>query len=81
MTASGPALQANDDDANIAIHSFDQEEVEVIEWDRHFKDLPPPARNVAAMYEAFASSKTEKYPNFSHAVQRHRQIEEACKSA
>ena len=81
ITAAGPALQADDEETNITVHSFDQEEVEVIEWDRRFKDLPRPARNVAAMYEAFASLETETYPDFGHAVLRHRHIEEVYKSA
>ncbi len=80
ITAAGPALQANDDQTSITIHTFDQEELEVIEWDRRFKDLPGPARNVAAMYEAFANGETEKYPDFGHAVLRHRYIEEVYKS-
>ena len=75
ITAAGPALQANDDE------TFDQEELEVIGWDRRFDDLPGPARNVAAMYEAFANGETEKYPDFGHAVLRHSYIEEVCKSA
>lgn len=81
ITAPGPQLQANDEETNITIHSFDQKKVEVIEWDRRFKDLPPPAQNVAALYEAFASLETETYPDFSHAVLRHRHIEEGYKSA
>ncbi|KAF6228331.1 hypothetical protein HO133_008061 [Letharia lupina] len=81
ITATGPALQANDVETKLTLHTFDQEEVEVIEWDRHFKDPPRPARNVAAMYEAFANRETEKYPDCTHAVLRHRQIEEVFKSA
>ena len=48
----GSALQANDDGTDITIHTFEEEESE---WDRPFKDLPPPTRSVAAMYEAFAN--------------------------
>ena len=81
ITAAGPALQANDDETEIAVYEFDKEGFELVEWDRSFKDLPRPARNVAAMYEAFADPDTRKYPDFSHAVLRHRQIEEVFKSA
>ena len=81
ITAAGPALQANDDETTIAVHTFDQEDVEIIACDRCVKDLPEPARNVAAMYEAFATKETLKYPDFGHAVLRHRQIEEVIKCA
>ena len=81
ITAAGPALQANDDETSIAVHEFDKEGFELVEWDRSFKDLPRPARNVAAMYEAFADRGTRNYPDFSHAVLRHRHIEEVFKSA
>lgn len=81
ISAPGPALQASDDEADVTVHNFDQEELEVIEWDQHFKDLPRSARNVAAMYEAFANEETQKYPDFGHAVLRHRQIEEVFKTA
>lgn len=81
ITAAGPALQASDDETIIAVHTFEQEEIEVIEWDGCFKHLPPPARNVAAMYEAFAFQETKKYPDFGHAVLRHRHIAQVHKSA
>lgn len=81
ITADGPALQADDNDTNITVHTFDQEELEFIEWNRRFNDLPRAARNVAAIYEAFANRETEKYPDFSHAVLRHKHIEEVEKSA
>lgn len=86
ITAAGPALQVNDDGTNITVYTFDQEEIEVIEWDRTFKDLPQPARNVAAIYEAFALRDTKKlldgaYPDFGRAVWLHKQIEEVCKGA
>ena len=81
VTVASAALQASDDERSIAVHNFATDEVEVIEWERHFTDLPPPARNVAAMYEAFADGETGKYPDFEHAVLRHRQIDEVFKSS
>ena len=81
ITAAGPALQADDNDASITVHTFDQEELEIIEWDRRFTDLPRPAQNVAAMYEAFFNQQMEEYPDFGHAVLRHRLIEEVNKNA
>ena len=81
VTVASAALQASDDDWSIAVHNFATDEVEVIEWERQFTHLPPSARNVAAMYEAFADGEMGKYPDFEHAVLRHRQIDEVFKSS
>ena len=80
LTAASAGLQVNDDGKSIQIHNFETDEVETVEWETRFLELPPPARGVAAMYEAFAE-ETEKYPDFEHAVLRHRQIEELLKKA
>lgn len=80
MTAASASLQASDDEKSIQIHDFGTDEVETVEWESRFLELPSPARGVAAMYEAFAE-ETEKYPDFERAVLRHRQIEEMLKKA
>lgn len=81
MTAAGPALQASDNEGEIMVHNFETDEVEVVRWESQFGNLPAPARNVAAIYEAFANGETGIYANFEHAVLRHRQIEEILRSA
>ena len=80
MEAASAALQASDEGKSIQIHNFQTEEVETVEWESRFVELPSPARGVGAMYEAFAE-ETEKYPDFERAVLRHRQIEEMLKKA
>ena len=79
VTSASAGLQATDDEQSIAVHDFATDSVEEVEWDNNFRDLPPPARNVAAMYEAFADGETAKYPDFEHAVLRHKQIDEVWK--
>lgn len=81
LTASGAALQAMDEDSTITLHDFESDNVEAIQWDGNYHDLPAPARNVAAMYEAFADKRTQAYPNFDHAVLRRKQIGEVFKSS
>lgn len=81
VTGAGAALQASDDEIRIEIHDFESDKVEVVQWARAFQDLPGQARNIAAMYEAFASGHTTKYPDFEHAVLRHRQIDELFRSS
>lgn len=74
----GPALQANDADVKIQLHTFAKDEVEEVKWESPFPDLPGPARNVAALYEAFADARVDqkRYPDFEDAVVRLQQIED-----
>ena len=81
VTAAAVSMQASDDDQSIAVHNFEKDEIEVVKWDRPFGDLPGQARNVAALYEAFADGDNEKYPGFEHAVLRHAQLDEIFKSS
>ena len=80
MEAASTAMQVGDEGKSIQVHNFETDEVETVEWESKFVELPSPARSVAAMYEAFAD-ETEKYPDFDRAVLRHRQIEEILKNA
>lgn len=79
MEATSAAMQASDEGKSIQIHNFETDEVETVEWESRFVELPSPARSIGAMYEAFAE-KTEKYPDFERAVLIHRQIEEMLKA-
>ena len=68
-------------DGTIKVHHFESDSVEDMTYEGHFDHLPPIARDVAAMYEAFADKEHGVYPNFEHAVLRHKQIEEVFKSS
>lgn len=81
VTSTGAALQASGDEGKIQIHTFENDEIEAVQWERGFQDLPGMAQNVAAMYEAFASGNSAEYPDFEHAVRRHLQIDEFLKSS
>ena len=81
ITSAAGSMQASDDNRDIAIHNFEKDEVELVQWDCPFQDLPSRARNTAALYEAFADGDVEKYPSFEHAVLRHAQIDEIFKSS
>ena len=74
----GPALQANDANVKIQLHTFAKDDVEEVKWEPPFPDLPGPARNVAALYEAFADARADqkRYPDFEDAVVRLQQIED-----
>ena len=81
VTSAATAMQASDDERNIAVHDFETDQVEMVRWDKPFQDLPPRARNVAALYEAFADGGAKEYPDFEHAVLRHTQIDEIFRSS
>jgi len=79
LTAKGSQLQAIDDEVNIVVDDFEKDDLEVVPWERRFRELPGPARNVAAMYEGFAGGD-QRVPDFGHAVMRHRMIDEVFRS-
>ena len=81
VTSAGTSLQMNDDEIVIIVDDFEKKDSEVVQWKRRFAELPTPARNVAAMYEAFADGETDKYPGFEHAVFRHKMIAEIYRSS
>lgn len=83
VQGSGPARQANDANVKIQLHTFAKDEVEEVKWESPFPDLPGPARNVAALYEAFASARVDqkRFPDFEDAVVRLQQIDDLYASS
>ncbi|KXX82735.1 Galactose/lactose metabolism regulatory protein GAL80 [Madurella mycetomatis] len=65
----------------IEIHDFETDTVDKVEWDWEDwqKQLPIPARNIGAIYEAFVEAKEKgtqpDYVTFDEAVRRHEQLE------
>ncbi|KAM7194678.1 hypothetical protein V8F20_007870 [Naviculisporaceae sp. PSN 640] len=60
----------------IKVHDFESNQVEDIEWGWQDwqEELPMPARNIGAMYEAWLEGKN--FPTFEDAAVRHEQLEE-----
>lgn len=81
LTSTAGSIQANDADAQIDLHDFGKDTVETVQVERRYVDLPIPARNVAAMYEAFANKEKESYPDFQHALMRHGMVAEIFRSS
>ena len=81
VTNSGPTLQVSDADVKIQVYGFASDEVEDVSWENPFAHLPMQARNVASLYEAFASGGQVPYPGFGDAVLRHKQLEAVFKSS
>lgn len=74
ISQDGPAIQALSQPGVIEIHDFATDKVETVEWSWHDwqQELPPSAKNIGALYEAFADGRD--YPTFQDAVERHEQI-------
>ncbi|KAI0158801.1 hypothetical protein BJ166DRAFT_528487 [Pestalotiopsis sp. NC0098] len=72
----GPALNAGGDGATIEVHDFASYEVQAVDWKYAdaYAGLPTPARNIGALYDAFASGDEAAYPDFERAMVRHRQL-------
>ena len=81
LTAAAVAMQASDDGISIAVHDFGKDEVENVPWIRPFENLPGRARNVAELYEAYADGNKQRYPDFTHAVLRHAQIDQVLRNS
>lgn len=75
-------ITLGDDSARvIEIHDFETDKIEKVEWDWEDwqKELPVPARGIAALYEAYAEANRngteEEYRTFEDAVRRHEQLD------
>lgn len=76
VAPGGPALQAFAESVAIDIYNYETDDVEKVEWNYgRFSELPVPARNIGALYEAYADGDTTKYPDFDHALKRHNQLD------
>ncbi|KAK1828038.1 NAD(P)-binding protein [Podospora conica] len=76
-------IQVGSDDhpATLEVHDFETDKVEKVEWEYEDwqKELPVAARNVGALYEAFAAAQDGgevRYATFEDAYQRHKQLDE-----
>lgn len=74
---NGPSFNANSDDVVIEVYNYHSDEVQKVDWEwGSYGELPAVARNIAALYDAYASGQTSNYANFDHALRRHKQLDE-----
>ena len=71
----GPALQAFDEGTKVSVESFETGEVQEFDWKDETIPFKGPAKNVGALYEAFASGEEGSFPDFSDAVALHQEID------
>ena len=62
----------------ILVEDYGSGEVESVKWEDGMaeKGLKGPAKNIGALYEAFASGAKGTWPSFEDAVERHRFLDE-----
>ncbi|KAH8681266.1 hypothetical protein BX600DRAFT_16789 [Xylariales sp. PMI_506] len=74
----GPAIQANShgEPLTIEVHDHETDEVDEIPWSwTMYEGYPLAARNIGALYDAYAAGNPANYPDFEHALKRHNQLE------
>lgn len=78
MAAASTMLQASSlADVTIHVENHETGNVEPVNFDwGAYSELPFIARSYGPLYEAYASEAEGKYPDFEHALKRHRQLEE-----
>jgi len=71
-------IHAFDSGAKILVENFESGEVETATWEDPMaeKEINGPARNIGALYEAFAGGEKGAWPTFEDALQRHKMLEE-----
>ena len=74
---SGPSLQVTgkENAPVIEVHDFQTDTLQQLDYDSSRRlDINLPARNIGAVYEAFAAGDETKYATFEHATKRHNQL-------
>ncbi len=84
VSPGGPGLWSNDfpQPVTIEVHDYNTDDVSAVEWKwaPWQLDISCPVknrtgRNIAAIYEAYASGDESKYAVFGTALKRHEQLE------
>ncbi|KAI9819603.1 MAG: transcription regulator gal80 [Pycnora praestabilis] len=79
ITSMGMKMELHDTVADTVTEvDFDKEGADMLDV---VGKLPPPSQNVGRLYEKFAKGDTEGYPDWKHALFRHRMIEEVYRSS
>lgn len=71
----GPSFQAFDLGSKMLLENYENGEVEKVDWENKESPWKLPARDIAALYEAFAGGEKGAYPDFEGAVGLHQELE------
>ena len=73
------SIQAYEMSTKVLVQNFESGDVQEVDLDEKQSPFKLPAKNLATLYEAFASGKKGTYPEFGDAVERHKELEEMLK--
>ena len=79
VVSSSPALQAFETSTQILVQSFESGDVEEVDLEDKPSPFKLPVRNIASLYEAFASGKKGTFADFEDAVGLHKELGEMLK--
>ena len=74
-----PSFQAFDLGSQILLENYESAEVEKVDWENKESPWKLPARDIAALYEAFAGEEKGVYPDFEEAAGIHQELEAMLK--
>lgn len=79
VVSNSPALQAFETSTQILVQSFESGDVQEVDLEDGQSPFKLPAKNIASLYEAFASGKKGTFPDFEDAVGLHQELGEMLK--
>ena len=79
VVSTRPGFQAFESNPQILVESFKSGEVQVVDFEDKQSTFKLPPKNIASLYEAFASGKKDTFPNFEDAVGLHKELGEMLK--
>ena len=79
VVATGPIFQAAEQSPQIFVESFENGDVQEVDLEDKQSSFKLPAKNIARLYEAFASGKQGTFPNFEDAIGLHKELAEVLK--
>ncbi|KAL8797807.1 MAG: hypothetical protein Q9195_000159 [Heterodermia aff. obscurata] len=79
VVSASPSIQAFDHSPRILVESFESGDVQEVDVEEKQSPFKLPAKNIATLYEAFASGEKGTFPDFDDAVGLHKELGEMLK--
>jgi predicted dehydrogenase len=79
MSGTSTAYSAFNAEVKLELEDYEKDAVEEVSYGKIFEDLPVPARNVGAVYEAYAKDDKEHYADGARGLEIHQTLDEIAK--
>ena len=76
VVSTGAMFQAFETSTQIFVESFESGDVQEVDSDDKQSPFKLPTKNIAGLYEAFASGKEGSFPDFEDAIELHKELGE-----